>query len=271
MADSNRKGLALQRREELPRGRHYSPREICLALGVTKTEYKNHQTGYVGTMQALVASGLATEDMFPGQPGQPLTRVSYRALGAQECIDRCPWGSGSWTVPGYVTIHRRLDGTFRIDLTVSYEEQAQRNAANERGREREGRRHAGADEREQRRLAEKRELLELACLPRTHEAFRAQSIERLRSALTSFREHYMGPSEDRGFRYDEGTITDFNVAAEDLFEILQHGTTLFSKERHAARIAAIKGETARADAPLQRFLATAQSIGQGDHLNLEGA
>ena len=79
---------------------------------------------YSGAARDLVASGLATLDMFPGQPGRPLTSARYRPLGVER-------GNESWFyAPGYMTIRRKLDGMFHISLTVSREEGERR-----RGRE----------------------------------------------------------------------------------------------------------------------------------------
>lgn len=82
---------------------------------------------YYGTMEQLVASGLASADMFPGQPGRPTTKVAYRPAGAIRGAGQ-PWH----TVAGYMTIQRHVSGVFTISVTVAEAEQRRR--AQERDR-----------------------------------------------------------------------------------------------------------------------------------------
>ncbi len=83
--------------------------------------WKDH---FDGPLEALVAAGLATADMFPGQPGRGTCSVNYQPAGRSR-------GAG---VMGYMQIARKLDGTFRIWLNVSHEEHERRK---ERRKERE--------------------------------------------------------------------------------------------------------------------------------------
>jgi hypothetical protein len=76
---------------------------------------------YTGDAESLVAAGLASRDMFPGQPGRPAATAAYRPL-----LDKAELG-GSWRdTPGYIEISRRPNGTFRVCLTVGYDEQKRR-------------------------------------------------------------------------------------------------------------------------------------------------
>jgi len=88
---------------------------------------------WVGSADAIIAAGLARLDEFPGQPGRPSSKVTYRpAAGKQgmHCWDRAP---------GYRCI-TRVGDEFRIDVTASIEEQDRRaEAAHARAhRDREG-------------------------------------------------------------------------------------------------------------------------------------
>jgi len=104
------------------RGTYYNPpTEIADVPGVTKKQCPLNDF-YSGTLEALVATGLATVDMFPGQPGRGVGGATYRPVGAVR-------GDGWHTVPGYLSIHRYLDNKFQVRLTVSRDEQERRAAA----------------------------------------------------------------------------------------------------------------------------------------------
>lgn len=207
---------------------------------------------YSGTAEDLIAAGVVRLDQVPGQPGRPKTAATYYA--GEPIAKR-----GAPCDEQYLHIYRR--SARRFDVIVGLSE-------NEKQRRRESK--ARAEELRRSREVQARAEFELFCMPHTHEDYRSQAIKELRNAIKLFCTQQMGPREWNGFRYDEDAIGDFNVAAEDLVEILEQGTTLFCKERHAARIAAIKGKTARADAPLQRFLATAQAADQMLAMSAEG-
>lgn len=100
---------------------YYSPRPLDLTVpGIRLSEradwdWKDYWTG---SMESLVSAGFATEDMFPGQPGRPSIAVSYRPVGGRTDND------AYWHfVPGFIRIHRLINGSFSIQITVSREEQ----------------------------------------------------------------------------------------------------------------------------------------------------
>jgi hypothetical protein len=66
------------------RARYYSPSPIQIVSGVVRDDsYTNSPFDFfIGTMEALVASGLAEVSMFPGQPGVGITRCTYNPEGA---------------------------------------------------------------------------------------------------------------------------------------------------------------------------------------------
>ena len=76
---------------------------------------------YFGSGEAIVASGLAERNMLPGSPGVGVGCANYRP--ATIPIRR------AHLAPGYISIFSRPGGRFRVELTVSLEEQARREAA----------------------------------------------------------------------------------------------------------------------------------------------
>lgn len=121
------------------RWHYYTPAErIELVPGVKRQRGLANPTStdtYSGTGEALERSGLLCKEMLPA-PGR--VKISWRPSNIRkEGHESCPY------VPGYMTIWRRPDGTFRADLTVSREEQAARKA------------HAKALEDEEARKAER--------------------------------------------------------------------------------------------------------------------
>jgi hypothetical protein len=127
-----------------------------MAPGLVKQGISTRSDRYRGTAQAIVASGLATPDMLPGQPGRGLTSVCYRPAGVVQ--DGRPW----WRVPGYLRICRLADQTVVADIVISEEEQCAREQA-----ERAAVARAGADR------EESEEVRALRQSPQTKQAFRA--------------------------------------------------------------------------------------------------
>ena len=107
--------------EPRKRGRFYTP--PATVRDVPGLELNAHDTEtnyYVGTAEAIVASGIARLDQLPGQAGLPATVVSYRPEGATKA-------DGFYgRQPGFVKINRRLDGRYGVALNVDAEERARR-------------------------------------------------------------------------------------------------------------------------------------------------
>lgn len=123
------------------RWHYYTPAErIELVPGVKRQRGLANPTStdtYSGTGETLERSGLLCKEMLPA-PGR--VKISWRASNIRKEGDE-----SCFYVPGYMTIWRQPDGTFRADLTVSREEQAARKA------------HAKALEEQERREWEKNE------------------------------------------------------------------------------------------------------------------
>ena len=119
------------------RARYYTPRPIHLVDGVVQLDSwkKGPFDGFIGTMEALSASGLAEASMFPGQPGASIAKATYNPVGVERRLVPDYRGEmkpvSLWRIPGRMEIARRLDGRFIIKLTVSYEEQDAREQAQE--------------------------------------------------------------------------------------------------------------------------------------------
>lgn len=87
---------------------------------VTKTDEARCDV-YSGSAEAMIAAGLLSADMFPGQPGRNVASQAYRPSGVERIKGE------TWTrVPGYLFVARAPSGKFQIRLTVSREEQARR-------------------------------------------------------------------------------------------------------------------------------------------------
>jgi hypothetical protein len=132
------------------RGRYYTPRSIEMVPGLVRkpgSGYRIRLDDYTGTAEMIVAAGLATMAQLPGQPGNPISRAAYRPLGVEP--DKFAW---CWTrAEGYMVIFRRMDGRYRVELTVSREEFERRERA---AKIEEDEREAAAEADEQRRRHE---------------------------------------------------------------------------------------------------------------------
>lgn len=112
-------------------GTYYTPPERLHAPSLKLLIRMSHADVYVATKDEIVAAGIATPDMFPGEPGRALTSATYRPLG----IERED-GESLHLLPGYLQINRRFDGRFRVTLTVGRQAQLERRLAEQRRTER---------------------------------------------------------------------------------------------------------------------------------------
>ncbi len=92
--------------------KYYSPTAIRPVPGV-KVEKMTYADYYTGTRDALVASGVATADMFPGQPGRQIVSATYRPHGT------CRGDQPFWRVPGHLNIRRNPSGTYVARVAVA--------------------------------------------------------------------------------------------------------------------------------------------------------
>ncbi len=105
---------------------HFTPNlSIRVQHGVTKREYLWGDL-YVGTAEALVASGVAPLDLFPGQTGCP-AKMSASYWPEEPLCDGA-WGVdpiwGVW--PRKLTIRRRRNGTYEAAIWAGWEVEALR-------------------------------------------------------------------------------------------------------------------------------------------------
>jgi hypothetical protein len=122
-------GVTSSERGEAPksnRDRYYdAPTAIRNGtLGVTRIELNLCEDEYCGTASALAEAGLLPIERFPGMPGQNAVSSVLRPRNAVRA-DGERWN----TTPGRMWVCRQLDGGFRVNLVVSYDEQDRRHAA----------------------------------------------------------------------------------------------------------------------------------------------
>ena len=129
---------------------HHAPTTMRAVPGVTTWQTSSADC-YGGPAAGLVAAGLATADMFPGQPGRPRMSIRYRPLG----VDKPLKGSWYWT-PGFMSITRRPhQDYFVISLRPGYEEVEMRTRRRENDE-----RKAWLDRFEQNLIRDRRQLIE---------------------------------------------------------------------------------------------------------------
>ena len=110
-----------------PRGNYYTPpTAIKDVLGLTAKKGEYSDDFYSGSAEAIVAAGLLSMDLLPGQPGRNAASVAYRPVGGARMNDE-HWHE----VPGYLHVSRGGSGRFQVLLTLSREERARRAALRE--------------------------------------------------------------------------------------------------------------------------------------------
>lgn len=82
--------------------------------GVKRRPVGTRKDSYTGSAEGLVATGLLTVDMLPGQPGRPVGCVTYKPH------------RGRYGLPGYLTVTVAGVGRYRAVLCVSLEERERR-------------------------------------------------------------------------------------------------------------------------------------------------
>lgn len=176
-----------------------------------KIEFHEEEWGdvYVGSLDALVAMGLARQDQFPGQPGRAKTVARYQ--GDREI----PKGTRRWIEDEtYLQIFRDGVRRFRLFVGIDDAERDRREAEARRMEERER-----LEQRDELHTSTRRYLLELQVKSGvdTHERFRDQKRESLddwaRILNRVVFENSYGP-----FRYD--------IDAEDREQLNQAFATL---------------------------------------------
>lgn len=83
----------------------------------------NDFDSFFGTEEALIAAGLITADQLPGKPGRGRTRSTFLADGTPL---RPGWPRGMSKEPGRKVVSIYEQAEFRVDITVSLEEQQRR-------------------------------------------------------------------------------------------------------------------------------------------------
>jgi hypothetical protein len=226
-------------------GHYYTPaKRIAITAGVKHRPLDSRADIYAGTADALVASDILRTDMLPADGRGSL---SWRPTGVER-----EQGQSWCYVPGYLQVSRHFADGFRVIVAVSREEQAIRKAE-------ENRRH---EQRMREWNAEnaKREA-ELAAMPqpvrgsKTEEDFRY--VARIFSA--SLRRYLIEGFGDGGpFSYalDDDDREAVGDALDYIDGVVASGTLAIDRAKTTQVAMQQKGDEARADKPLQMFLAT---------------
>lgn len=93
----------------------YEPASVIREVpGVRRRVIDGERDSFVGGAEALIATGILTADMLPGQPGRPVSSATYR-----------PHGAG-WRDPGVLHITVVGADRYRVVLGVPLEERERR-------------------------------------------------------------------------------------------------------------------------------------------------
>lgn len=196
-------------------------------------------TYYKGTAEAIVTAGLARVDQLPGAPGRGKNTATYYR-GEQQA--RAGLRSKTWD-EHYLKLVKVSSRKFVAMVGINADERQAREAR--------------ADQARQLEVARVRQARELASMPQSHEDFKKRAEIGLRTLLVFLVELGMKENEGHGYSFSADTINEFEIAAGRLSAVLAMGTTEYDARKHQARIAQVKGATAKADGPLQVMLAMA--------------
>lgn len=187
---------------------------------------------YVAEREILISAGFAERHWFPVAP------MPGKRPGTTKRVFKYQTGQGRVCLTDL-----NLEGRWQVLLPISEEELGAR--AKERD---------AAAEREEYARALAEEQKELASMPTSHDDFRRRSARLAIKLMRSAVESVCGAHEYHGYAYAPEVLEDVDGRLEEIHELLTTGRTIFSKQRHEARIAAIKTQTAQADPGLRAFL-----------------
>jgi hypothetical protein len=97
--------------------------------------------------------------------------------------------------------------------------------------------------------------------PKTHEEYREAMAWKFRQILVSLKDWWLVDTGKTGFRYDDEALSEFDDLVEELFGALNNGGTICSVAHRRKVQAAEMLKAAKADAPLQAFLARVRTGG----------
>lgn len=189
---------------------------------------------YEGAKESLIAGGHALTDWFPTTP------CPGKRAGTIKRVFRVPGEHGA------IVLRDLANGKWKVEISVSADEQAVRKMESEKRRD-------VIDKRREYEEALKDEEKELAHMPVSHEDYRAENVayaERVLEMLV----RWCGASKYDGYRYDQEALDEVERLSERIVATLETGRTLFSQSVHDARIAEVKAKTAALDPELRAFL-----------------
>lgn len=234
----------------MAKGHYYTPvARIALVPGVQKIQSDCRADRYAGNAEALQQSGLLRPDMLP-QIGR--YSITWRPEGGERL------GGQSWFwVPGYIEIRRHLDGSFRVALAVSREEQERRKAQAEE--EQKARNQKWERDRAETDIARAASAEQLQAIhsPATAAKFRDDALHEMRfvRCLLSRR---LRVSDVCAWRYDldEEEAEDFEDALQSIEDVLSRASIVVDRVKAAQFDVLRKHSSAKQDKPLQQFLTT---------------
>lgn len=180
----------------------------------------SHSDYYLGTRDQLIAAGLVTDGMFPGDPGR--NKVSQKHAG-----------------PPVISIAKRSRTTFEVRVNMDDDE------ANRR-QEREAARQALA-------LADGRRRAELDALPKSAAGYRGRVLALFVDLMEFSIDH--AKRAGVGYHFDADAMDEFESALSDAVAALRNGRVLFDSAARQQRLAEIQREAANIDGGFQTFMA----------------
>jgi len=229
----------------MAKSHYYTPRKIVLTSDVRHRVLDDWTDTYVGEAEALERAGLITREMLPPAGSGSIT---WRPIG------ECRKGVSAHYEPGYMKIIRLPTSGYSVWLTVSREEQQARCAASAaKAAERRNAWEAAHTAKRVPTQADKAEY-QIACLPKSHEEFREQSVKEIasfaRMALKVVQEDIHGS----GYRLSRETSEEFLLAIEEALDVIRNGSTIFDKERRKARELELRARMASGDGEFKPFM-----------------
>lgn len=191
-----------------------------------------------GTKEALLAAGLAHADWFVDgseRDSRGRTRRTKR---------------GEFEGKRFKCVHRAQTNDYHLTFYyVGTEREQREHGWNERNAERRHLEEAQADE--ARRVAD---------LPGSIEEYRLRMLAT--ADLVAREVRVLASRGAGGYRYDDVAMAEVEQALSMLTSTLELGQVMFSPQRRQATVTALRAKTAKANLPLQVWIATATASGQ---------
>jgi fructose-specific phosphotransferase system component IIB len=212
---------------------------------------KHEQTSwgdiYTGRIADLIEAGLINTGQVPGRPGMPKVAATFYRGAMVAKHTKAPA-----TDEHYVSVTLRGRHGAQVRIGISEVEETRREAERQRSRDRE------IVRRETARAAAKT----LALMPKSHDEFRAKTVEKADVFLFCL-DSELKPRQFHGYTYDAAVVETINELKDEILDVLRTGTTRLDRARHDAIVAASRAEVARGDDRFLAMLETVQAVDVG--------